>query len=81
MNFIYLRLFLHFFLQAMKAFIDSTFKITDINGDGIIGAEEYRYNVITRIAVDDIAIVDHAFQQLLNVSLCFLIYKLSNQII
>lgn len=53
----------------MKAFIEANFKMLDINGDGVVSAEEYRYNCITRIAVDDIQIVDEAFNKMLNVSL------------
>lgn len=41
----------------------------DLNGDGVIGVEEFRYNCIQRIATDDIKVVDDAFNQLLNVSL------------
>lgn len=52
----------------MKAFIEANFKMVDLNGDGIISGEEFRYNCITRIAVDDIKVVDDAFQRLLNVS-------------
>lgn len=55
----------------MKAFIEANFKMLDINGDGVVSAEEYRYNCITRIAVDDIQIVDEAFNKMLNVSLIF----------
>ncbi|KYM94110.1 Sarcoplasmic calcium-binding protein 1, partial [Cyphomyrmex costatus] len=54
------------FPQAMKMFIDSHFKILDINEDGVIGAEEFRYDCASRIAVDNIDILDKAFQSLLN---------------
>ena len=52
----------------MKAFIESNFKILDINSDGIVGLEEYRYNCITRMAIDDVTVIDKAFDTLLNVS-------------
>lgn len=55
-------------LQAMKAFIESNFRILDINGDGIVGIEEFRYNCITRMAIDDVAPIDQAFEALLTVS-------------
>ncbi|GAB0093402.1 sarcoplasmic calcium-binding protein 1 [Sergentomyia squamirostris] len=54
------------FPQAMKAFIDANFKMMDLNSDGIISLEKYRYNCITRIAVDDIKVVDEAYNRLLN---------------
>ena len=50
----------------MKAFIEANFKMIDINGDGVLNAEEFRYNCITRIAIDDIRIVDDAFRKLLS---------------
>jgi Ca2+-binding EF-hand superfamily protein len=53
----------------MKAFIEANFKIMDINSDGVIGIEEFRYNCIQRLATDEIKIVDDAFNTLLNVSL------------
>lgn len=51
----------------MKAFIDSTFKTIDIDNDGIVAAKEFRYNCITRIAIDNIQVVDEAFDKLLDV--------------
>ncbi|XP_011685139.1 PREDICTED: sarcoplasmic calcium-binding protein 1 isoform X1 [Wasmannia auropunctata] len=54
------------FPQAMKMFIDSHFKILDINEDGVIGAEEFRYDCASRIAVDNVDVLDKAFQSLLN---------------
>lgn len=54
--------------QAMRAFIEANFKMMDLNGDGVIGVEEFRYNCIQRLATDDIKVVDDAFNQLLNVS-------------
>lgn len=40
----------------------------DVNNDGVIGLEEFRYNAIQRLATDEIKIVDDAFNALLNVS-------------
>ncbi|XP_022916985.1 sarcoplasmic calcium-binding protein 1 isoform X2 [Onthophagus taurus] len=54
------------FPQAMKMFIDSNFKMMDTNDDGIIAAEEYRYNCCTKFAIDDISLVDEAYNNLLN---------------
>nr|XP_012153804.1 PREDICTED: LOW QUALITY PROTEIN: sarcoplasmic calcium-binding protein 1 [Megachile rotundata] len=73
------------FPQAMKMFIDSHFKIVDLNGtkhsysclitknaslnlsdDGVIAADEFRYNCVTRIPVDNVNILDEAYQNLLN---------------
>lgn len=51
----------------MKAFIEANFKMLDINSDGIIGIEEYRYNCINRIAIDEVSPIDKAFETLLNV--------------
>lgn len=57
------------FPQAMKAFIETNFRMIDINCDGIIGLEEYRYDCVQRMVVDDIKAIDEAFNSLLNVSL------------
>lgn len=53
----------------MRAFIEANFKMMDVNSDGVIGLEEFRYNCIQRIATDDIKVVDEAFNSLLNVSI------------
>jgi Ca2+-binding EF-hand superfamily protein len=57
--------------QAMRAFIEANFKMMDINSDGVIGLEEFRYNCIQRLATDEIKVVDDAFNALLNVSRTF----------
>ncbi|XP_076647932.1 sarcoplasmic calcium-binding protein 1 isoform X3 [Halictus rubicundus] len=54
------------FPQAMKMFIDSHFKLVDLNDDGVIAADEFRYNCVTRIPVDNINILDEAYQNLLT---------------
>lgn len=51
----------------MKAFIEANFKVIDLNGDGVVSGAEFRYNCITRIAVDNIKTIDEAFDSLLNV--------------
>lgn len=56
------------FPQALKMFIDSNFKMVDMNDDGVIAADEYRFNIITKFAIDDVEVVDDAFNNLLNVS-------------
>lgn len=40
----------------------------DINADGILGIEEFRYDCVQRMVVDDIKVIDDAFNTLLNVS-------------
>lgn len=55
----------------MKAFIEANFKMIDLSGDGIVNSKEFRYNCITRIAVDNIQVVDDAFNALLDVSIGF----------
>jgi hypothetical protein len=57
------------FPQAMKMFIDSNFKMVDLNDDGVIGADEYRFNCVTKFAIDDIEVVDEAFNNLLSVKM------------
>lgn len=52
----------------MKAFIETNFRAIDINTDGVIGIEEYRYDCIQRMVVEDIKEIDDAFNSLLTVS-------------
>lgn len=54
------------FPQAMKAFIETNFKMIDINGDGVVAKPEFVVNCITRIAVDNVKVVEDAFESLLN---------------
>ncbi|KAL3273832.1 hypothetical protein HHI36_015259 [Cryptolaemus montrouzieri] len=54
------------FPQSMKMFIDTNFKMIDLNDDGIIEAHEFRYNCIMKFAIDDVDSVDEAFDTLLN---------------
>ncbi|KAL5281216.1 Scp1 family protein [Megaselia abdita] len=54
------------FPEPFKAFVESSFNLIDINSDGIVGIEEYRYNCISRIAIGDIAPIDKCFEALLN---------------
>ncbi|KAJ8975034.1 hypothetical protein NQ317_008974 [Molorchus minor] len=54
------------FPQAMKMFIDSNFKMVDLNDDGVIAADEYRFNCITKFPIDDVEVVDEAFNNMLN---------------
>ncbi|XP_038222448.1 sarcoplasmic calcium-binding protein 1 isoform X1 [Zerene cesonia] len=54
------------FPQAMKAFIETNFRMLDINADGLLGVEEFRYDCVQRMVVDDIKVIDDAFHSLLN---------------
>lgn len=55
-----------------KPFLDSNFKMVDINDDGIIDADEYRFSCITKYPIDDVDVVDDAFKSLLNVNFCLM---------
>jgi len=54
------------FPPAFKCFIENQFKAIDIDGDGTIGQNEYRQDVITRGAYSDVAEIDNAYNSLVN---------------
>merc|ERR1712198_81888 len=54
------------FPSAFKVFIENQFASIDINCDGSVGLDEYRQDVITRGAFQDIAEIDNAFNALTN---------------
>jgi len=52
------------FPNSFKSFITTQFKTIDVNGDGIVGVDEYRLDCITRSAFADIKEIDDAFDKL-----------------
>ncbi|MCL4142172.1 UNVERIFIED_CONTAM: hypothetical protein GTU68_013859, partial [Idotea baltica] len=54
------------FPAAFKTFIGNTFKTIDVNGDGLVGIDEYRLDCVTRSAFTDIKEIDEAYNKLLS---------------
>jgi len=54
------------FPAAFKSFICNQFKTVDVNGDGVVGVDEYRLDCITRSAFADVKEIDDAFGKLCN---------------
>merc|ERR1711970_932343 len=52
------------FDNAFKVFIGNQFKTIDVNGDGMVGVDEYRLDCITRSAFADVAEIDAAYDKL-----------------
>jgi len=54
------------FPSAFKGFISNNFKTIDVDGDGVVGLNEYRLDCISRTAASDIKGIDDAFSKLLS---------------
>jgi len=54
------------FPVAFKAFIANQFKTIDVNGDGMVGFDEYRLDCITRAAFADVQEIDDAYNKLVT---------------
>jgi len=54
------------FPEAFKCFIATQFKTIDVNGDGLVGVDEYRLDCITRAAFSSIEEIDDAYNKLLT---------------
>lgn len=54
------------FPAAFKTFIANTFKTIDVNGDGLVGIDEYRLDAVSRSAFSDIKEIDNAYNALLS---------------
>lgn len=52
------------FPAAFKSFIATAFKTIDVNGDGIVGVDEYRLDAVSRSAFSNIKEIDDAFNAL-----------------
>jgi len=52
------------FPAAFKTFIMNQFKTIDVNGDGLVGVDEYRLDCITRSAFANVQDIDDAFDKL-----------------
>jgi len=52
------------FPSCFKTFITRLFSTIDVNGDGLVGVDEYRLDCITRSAFSDIKEIDDAYNKL-----------------
>jgi len=51
---------------AFKTFINKQHRLIDLNGDGLVGIDEYRLDCVSRAAFSDIKEIDDAYNSLLS---------------